>query len=329
MALSKKHLFIENKRSQHYWPASEVLRNTSGRWHLNKAIAPWEGGASKPCSSWSTKNPQLCLRTALLHVFTSLLIQVIYITHPRRATNTEITSTRLMKIRSSYLTVEMWRCRRIWCWWVEQGRWFLFRPEKVSTNSPDQSLQIKEWELYKIFQRIRNDAPKNPEVWVQHGVINIFCVQFQFSQHSQPFHLLCHWGLTCSTFVTGILCLLQTRQLHLPASWLHRERTVSTTFRWLCPQKPPCSSVPQTLTAISKARSSVVSSALTSAAQSGCSRTQQGSRDTHTENKHSEESGKTAWFMKSVLLHLLLGGQLGTWVGSWPRGVMQLMPGGF
>lgn len=158
MALSKKHIFIESKRSQPCWPASEGLRNTSGRWHLNKATVPGEGGVSKLCSSGSTKNPQLCLRTALLHVITSLLIQVIYITHPRRATSTKITSTRLMKIRSSYLTVETWRCHRIWCWWMEQR--FLFRPEKVSTNSPDQSLQIKEWEVYKIFLRIWNNAPK-------------------------------------------------------------------------------------------------------------------------------------------------------------------------
>lgn len=32
--LVQKNIFIESKRSQHYWPVSEVIRNTSGR-HLN------------------------------------------------------------------------------------------------------------------------------------------------------------------------------------------------------------------------------------------------------------------------------------------------------
>lgn len=206
-----------------------------------------------------------------------------------------------MKIRPSYLTAGTWRCHRIWCRWVEQGRWFLFKPQKVSRKSPDQSLQIKKWEEYKIFWRIWNNAPKETEVWVQQGVLNIFHVQFQPSQHCQPFHLLCHWGLTRSTSGTGILCLLQSscssqlpgfagkrlHQLHL-GGFAHRNHMVICTT--------------DSDSAISKATSSVVSSALTSAAQSGCSGTQQGTRDTSRENKDSEESGKTAWFMKSLLL---------------------------
>lgn len=115
------------------WGAQKRFRQVA----LNKTTAP-RGEKSKPCSSGSTRSPQLCLRTALLHVITALLIQVIYITHPTRATNTKITSTRLMKIRSSYLTVQRWRCHRIWCWWVEQGDGS-YSEQKQSA----QTLQIK------------------------------------------------------------------------------------------------------------------------------------------------------------------------------------------